>query len=259
MPPPPARSGVPRVPKILPWPLWDPSMWVLGVGAPPRPWPHKIWGPKPKARPQVRGQGEGTMAPRSPLSPGSLLSPGAAVTPQAEVPPHPSASDFLPEHVPNTAELRRHPAAQPRAVPTSGRRRGPHRNPTLQRPGARPGWGKADPKEPMAEDLGFFCLRAAGGILAGLGFLHGERAALKKNSFRVDGRAVTCSRLGVGAHGGGRCPQKAAWWPLSPPLGCDSAAFLPARRGFPWKTSTENKRGRSCSSSDSATTGSFCG
>lgn len=171
------------------------------------------------------------------------MSPGAAVTPQAEVPPHPSASDFLPEHVPNTAELRRHPAAQPRAVPTSGRRRGPHRNPTLQRPGAQPGWGKADPKEPTAEDLGFFCLRAAGGILAGLGFLHGERAALKKNSFRVDGRAVTCSRLGVGAHGGGAAPKKQRGGRCPPPSAVIQPRFSRPGVGFhgklPPKTSGE--------------------
>jgi len=44
---------------------------------------------------------------------------------------------------------------------------------------------------------------------------------------------------------------------------CDSAVFIPARgpaqRGFPWKTSIQNKERRSYSGSDSATTGSFCG
>lgn len=43
----------------------------------------------------------------------------------------------------------------------------------------------------------------------------------------------------------------------------DSAVFIPARgptqRGFPWKTSIQNKERRSYSGSDSATTGSFCG
>lgn len=43
----------------------------------------------------------------------------------------------------------------------------------------------------------------------------------------------------------------------------DSAVFIPARRptqrGFPWKTSIQNKERRSYSRSDSATTGSFCG
>lgn len=96
-------------------------------------------------------------------------------------------------------------------------------------------------------------------------------------------RAARAHRTGAGGGGGenwGRrgaaAPQKAAQ-PLDAPHRtlllpsdsswrnhlCDSAVFIPARgpaqRGFPWKTSIENKEKRSYSRSDSATTGSFCG